>query len=128
MRIAGIIIPKEKRIVASLTYVHGIGPKLAKKILKQAKVDESIRTKDLSEAEQDKLRALVEKSHLTEGDLRREIGANIKRLKDIKCYRGVRHTKHLPVRGQRTKTNSRTVRGNTRKTMGSGRKPSGIKT
>jgi small subunit ribosomal protein S13 len=128
MRIAGIIIPKEKRIVASLPYVHGIGPALAKKILAQAKIDENIRTKDLSEAEQDKLRALVEKSHLTEGDLRREVGANIKRLKDIKCYRGVRHMKHLPAHGQRTKTNSRTVRGNTRKTMGSGRKPSGIKT
>lgn len=128
MRIAGIIIPKEKRIIASLTYVHGIGPKLAQKLLKQAKIDESIRTKDLSEAEQDKLRALVEKGHLTEGDLRREVGASIKRLKDIKCYRGSRHTKHLPARGQRTKTNSRTVRGNTRKTMGSGRKPSGIKT
>ena len=128
MRIAGIIIPKEKRIIASLTYVHGIGPVLSKKILATAKIDENIRTKNLSEAEQDRLRALVEKNYLTEGDLRREVGANIKRLKDVKCFRGTRHIKHLPARGQRTKTNSRTNRGNARKTMGSGRKPTGIKT
>lgn len=128
MRIAGITIPKEKRIVASLPYIYGVGPSLAKKILAQAKISEDKRTKDLTEVEEDRLRAIVEKSYLTEGDLRREIGSNIKRLKDIKCYRGVRHMKHLPLRGQRTKTNSRTVRGNVRKTMGSGRKPSGIKT
>ncbi|MDD2757903.1 MAG: 30S ribosomal protein S13 [Patescibacteria group bacterium] len=128
MRIAGITIPKEKRIVASLPYIFGIGPSLAKKILVQAKISEDKRTKDLTEVEEDRLRAIVEKSYLTEGDLRRDIGSNIKRLKDIKCYRGVRHMKHLPLRGQRTKTNSRTVRGNVRKTMGSGRKPSGIKT
>jgi small subunit ribosomal protein S13 len=128
MRIAGITIPKEKRIVASLPYIYGIGPSLARKILAQAKISEDARTKDLSEADQDRLRLLVEKNYVTEGDLRREIGANIKRLKDVKCYRGVRHMKHLPLRGQRTKTNSRTVRGNVRKTMGSGRKPSGMKT
>lgn len=128
MRIAGITIPKEKRIVASLPYIYGIGPSLAKKILAQAKISEDARTKDLSEADQDRLRLLVEKNYVTEGDLRREIGANIKRLKDVKCYRGVRHMKHLPLRGQRTKTNSRTVRGNVRKTMGSGRKPAGMKT
>lgn len=128
MRIAGITIPKEKRIVASLPYIYGIGPALARKILVQAKISEDARTKDLSEADQDRLRLLVEKNYVTEGDLRREIGANIKRLKDVKCYRGVRHMKHLPLRGQRTKTNSRTVRGNVRKTMGSGRKPSGLKT
>jgi small subunit ribosomal protein S13 len=128
MRIAGITIPKEKRVVASLPYIFGIGPSLSKKILAKAKISEDVRTKDLTEAEQDRLRAIVEKEFVTEGDLRREIGANIKRLKDIKCYRGVRHMKHLPLRGQRTKTNSRTVRGNVRKTMGSGRKPSGIKT
>jgi small subunit ribosomal protein S13 len=128
MRIAGITIPKEKRIVASLPYIYGIGPSLARKILAQAKISEDARTKDLSEADQDRLRLLVEKNYVTEGDLRREIGANIKRLKDVKCYRGIRHMKHLPLRGQRTKTNSRTVRGNVRKTMGSGRKPSGLKT
>lgn len=128
MRISGVIIPKEKRVVVGLTYVYGIGPTTAAKILKKAGIDESIRVKELSQADEDKLRTIVEKEHMTEGDLRREVGANVKRLKDIKCYRGLRHIKHLPVRGQRTKTNSRTCRGNTRKTMGSGRKPSGIKT
>jgi len=128
MRIAGITIPKEKRVVASLPYIFGIGPSLARKILKKAKISEDTRTKDLTAEQEDRLRAIVEKEFVTEGDLRREIGSNIKRYKDIKCYRGVRHMKHLPARGQRTKTNSRTVRGNVRKTMGSGRKPSGIKT
>ncbi len=128
MRIAGTNIPKEKKILFSLQYVYGVGPTLAVKILKQAKVDGDLRTKDLTPEQEDKIRAIVEKSYVTEGDLRREVGANIKRLKDIKCYKGTRHMKHLPSRGQRTKTNSRTVRGNTRKTMGSGRKPSGIKT
>lgn len=128
MRIAGITIPKEKRIVAALPYIYGIGATQSRKILAKAKISEDIRTKDLTEVEQDKLRAIVEKEYVTEGDLRREVGANIKRLKDIKCYRGVRHMKHLPSRGQRTKTNSRTLRGNTRKTMGSGRKASGLKT
>jgi small subunit ribosomal protein S13 len=128
MRIAGITIPKEKRIVVSLNYIYGVGSSLSKKILKQAKIDENIRTKDLTTEQQDMLRSIVEKTYKTEGDLRREIAANIKRLKDIKAYRGIRHMKHLPVRGQRTKTNSRTVRGNTRKTMGSGRKDAGQKT
>lgn len=128
MRIAGINIPKEKRIVAALPYIYGIGPSLARKILKQAGLSEDTRTKNLTDVEQDKLRAIVEKSFRTEGDLRRDIQANIKRLKDIKAYRGVRHMRHLPARGQRTKTNSRTVRGNTRKTMGSGRKDAGQKT
>lgn len=128
MRIAGTNTPKEKKIRISLRYVYGVGPTLAEKVLKKAKVDGDIRTKDLTPEQEDKIRAVVEKELVTEGDLRREVGANIKRLKDVKCYRGVRHMKHLPCRGQRTKTNSRTVRGNTRKTMGSGRKPSGIKT
>lgn len=128
MRIAGINIPKEKRIVAALPYIYGIGPSLARKILKQAGLNEDTRTKNLTDAEQDKLRAIVEKSYRTEGDLRRDVQANVKRLKDIKAYRGLRHMRHLPVRGQRTKTNSRTVRGNTRKTMGSGRKDAGQKT
>jgi small subunit ribosomal protein S13 len=128
MRIAGINIPKEKRIVAALPYIYGIGPSLARKILKQAGLNEDTRTKNLTDVEQDKLRAIVEKSFRTEGDLRRDVQANIKRLKDIKAYRGVRHMRHLPVRGQRTKTNCRTVRGNTRKTMGSGRKDTGQKT
>lgn len=128
MRIAGIIIPKEKRVVASLPYIYGIGPSLAEKILEKAKIDASTRVKDLTQDEQDRLRLIVEKEYKVEGDLRRELGANIKRLKDIKSYRGVRHMKHLPARGQRTKTNSRTVRGNVRRTMGSGKKPAGLKT
>ena len=128
MRVAGTSIPKEKRIVISLNYVFGIGPTLSRKILKKAGVDESTRTKNLTREEEDLIRAIVEKEYRTEGDLRRDILSNLKRMKDIKCYRGTRHMKHLPVRGQRTKTNSRTVRGNVRKTMGSGRKPSAQKT
>ncbi len=128
MRIAGTNIPNEKKIQFSLPYIYGIGRTLAKNILTAAGIDGHIRTKNLTIEQQDKIRAIVEKGYKTEGDLRREIMANIKTLKDIKAYRGIRHMKHLPVRGQRTKTNSRTVRGNTRKTMGSGRKPAGQKT
>jgi len=128
MRIASTNIPNDKKIAFALPYVFGIGPTLAKKILKEAGISGDVRTKSLTEAEQDKLRAIVEKVYKTEGDLRREIMSNIKRLKDIKAYRGVRHMKHLPVRGQRTKTNSRTVRGNVRKTAVSGKKPSAQKT
>ena len=122
MRIASTNIPNEKKIRISLRYIFGIGPTLAEAILKAAGIDGEKRTKDLTEAEQDKLRAIVEKNYKTEGDLHREIMSNIKRLKDIKCYRGIRHMRHLPVRGQRTKTNSRTVRGNVRKTAISGKK------
>lgn len=128
MRIAGTTIPTQKKIGVSLRYIYGIGPTLADKICQAAKIDETIRVKDLTNAQQDLLRALVEKQYKTEGDLRREVGSNIKRLKDIKCYRGVRHMKHLPVRGQRTKTNSRTVRGNKRNLATSGKKSSAQKT
>ncbi len=128
MRIAGTNIPNEKKILFSLPYIYGIGPTLARQVLEVAKVDGNIRTKDLTNEQQDAIRAIVEKSYKTEGDLRREVQANIKTLKDIKSYRGIRHMKHLPVRGQNTKRNSRTVRGNARKTMGSGRKPTGGKT
>ncbi len=128
MRIASTNIPNEKKIAFSLPYVFGIGRTLAVKILKDAGIDGNIRAKDLTEVQQDKLRAIVEKDYKTEGDLRREIMSNIKRLKDVKCYRGIRHMKHLPVRGQRTKTNSRTVRGNVRKTAVSGKKLTGQKT
>jgi small subunit ribosomal protein S13 len=128
MRIVGTNIPEEKKIEFSLPYIYGIGRTQARKILVATKIDGNIRTKDLTDAQEDALRAYVEKNFRTEGDLRREIGSNIKTLKDIKAYRGVRHMRHLPVRGQRTKTNSRTVRGNVRKTMGSGRKPEGQKT
>ena len=122
MRIASTNIPNEKKIGISLRYIFGVGPALAVKVLDQAGIDWNKRTKDLTEAEQDKLRAIVEKSYKTESDLKREIMSNIKRLKDIKSYRGLRHMRHLPVRGQRTKTNSRTVRGNVRKTATSGKK------
>lgn len=128
MRVAGINIPKDKRIVVALNYIYGVGPTLSKKILAKAKISEDVRTKDLTPEQEDKLRMIIEKEYKTEGDLRREVMANIKRLKDIKAYRGIRHMKHLPVRGQRTKTNSRTVRGNVRKTMGSGRVKEGLKT
>ncbi len=128
MRISGINIPNDKKIGISLRYLYGVGPTLAKKILAAAKIDENIRTKELTPDDEDKLRAIVEKSYKTEGDLRREVAANIKRLKDIKAFRGIRHMRHLPVRGQRTKTNSRTVRGNVRKTAVSGKKLTGQKT
>lgn len=122
MRISGTNIPNEKKITFSLRYVFGVGPTVAKKVLAQLGIDENIRTKDLTTDQQDKIRALVEKNYRTEGDLRRDIQSNIKAMKDIKSYKGLRHMKHLPVRGQTTKRNSRTVRGNTRKTMGSGRR------
>ncbi len=128
MRVAGVTIPKDKKIFIALTYVYGIGRTSAKKILAAVKVDENIRVKDLSEEIEDKIRAIVEKQYKIEGDLRREVQSNIKRLKDIKCYRGTRHAKHLPVRGQRTKTNSRTNRGNKRNLAPSGKKPSAQKT
>jgi small subunit ribosomal protein S13 len=122
MRVAGITIPRDKQVIISLTYIFGIGKTTAKKILEAAKVDGSTDVKDLTAAQEDMIRTIIEKQYKTEGDLRREVASNIKRLKDIKSYRGLRHIKHLPVRGQRTKTNSRTVRGNVRKTMGSGRR------
>lgn len=121
VRIAGINIPNDKRVEVALTYIYGIGRVKANKILAEAKVDRDTRVKDLTEDEANLLRELVEKKNLVEGDLRRDIQSNIKRLKEIACYRGIRHTKHLPVRGQRTKTNSRTVRGNKRMTAVSGK-------
>ncbi len=121
MRILGITIPNEKRLEIGLTTLYGIGLSRARKILDAAKVPHSKKAKDLSIDEENKIRILVEE-HKIEGNLKREVSANIKRLKDIKAYRGVRHMKRLPVNGQRTKTNSRTVRGNVRKTMGSGRR------
>lgn len=126
-RIAGVQLPIQKKIYVSLTYIYGIGWTLSDKILTQAKVDREKRTKDLSEEEVNRIRDLV-KSYRVEGDLRRDILTNVRRLKEIGSYRGTRHSKRLPARGQRTKTNSRTVRGNVRKTMGSGKKPSAQKT
>jgi small subunit ribosomal protein S13 len=121
LRISGVNIPDEKRIEISLTYIFGIGQSTASKILGELKISKDKRTKDLSEDEQNAIRTHVEKKIKTEGERKLEIRDNIKRLKEIACYRGTRHQKGLPVRGQRTKTNNRTVRGNVRKTMGSGR-------
>ncbi|MFH1111628.1 MAG: 30S ribosomal protein S13 [Patescibacteria group bacterium] len=127
-RIAGINLPNDKRIEIALTYIYGIGLTQSKKILTQANVDANIRTRDLSDSQVNKVRELIEIGYKVEGELKREILLNIKRLKEIGSYRGHRHSRGLPVRGQRTKTNSRTVRGNVRRTMGSGRKPSAQKT
>ncbi|MEK9131573.1 MAG: 30S ribosomal protein S13 [Patescibacteria group bacterium] len=121
MRILGITIPDEKRIEIGLTTLYGIGRARAQHILDKAKVSYSKKGKELSMEEENEIRKIVETISV-EGDLKREVAGNIKRLKDIKAYRGVRHMKRLPSRGQRTKTNSRTLRGNTRKTMGTGRK------
>ena len=120
MRISGITIPN-KRLPYALATLYGVGIPLGATICKQAGVDPSKRANDLSADEENKLRSVIERIKL-EGDLKREVAGNIKRLKDIGAYRGMRHSKRLPTRGQRTKTNSRTVRGNVRKTMGSGRR------
>lgn len=121
MRILGITIPEKKRLEIGLTVFYGIGRAQAKKILDDGAVGYGKKPNEINTEEEAKIRKIVESMKLG-GDLKREIGANIKRLKDIKCYRGTRHLKRLPVRGQRTKTNSRTIRGNVRRTMGSGRK------
>ncbi len=127
-RISGINLPAEKRIEAALPYLFGIGLPLAKKILAETKIDPNKRTKDLTDVEVNTLRDFIEKTYKVEGDLRQQIVLNIKRLKEIGSYRGSRHSKGLPVRGQRTKTNSRTRHGNVRRTAGSGRKKSSDKT
>ena len=129
MRIANVNVPDNKRIVIALTYISGIGNKTAQDIIGAAGIDPLKRTKDLTEGELTSIRESIQKMETPiEGDLRREVLTNIRRLKDIKSYRGNRHARHLPVRGQRSKTNNRTVRGNVRKTMGSGRAPSAQKT
>ena len=110
-RISGVDLPKEKRIIVGLTYVYGIGPSSSKKILDQAGIDGTIRVKDLSDDQEAAIRKVIEESFRVEGDLRGEINLNIKRLMDIGCYRGLRHRKGLPVRGQKTKTNARTRKG-----------------
>ena len=121
MRILGITVPNEKRLEIGLTVFYGIGISSARKILDQVGIEHGMKAKDLTEADENKIRAIIEGMTI-EGNLKREVGANIKRLKDIKTFRGIRHMKRLPVRGQRTKTNSRTVRGNVRKTMASGKR------
>lgn len=121
LRISGVNIPDNKRIEVSLTYLYGIGIGTAQKILDDLAISREVRTKDLTEEDQNKIRTYVEKKLKVEGELKLAIRDNVKRLKEIGCYRGTRHQKGLPVRGQRTKTNNRTVRGNVRRTMGSGR-------
>jgi len=121
MRISGVTIPDNKQLAYSLPMIYGIGPTRALDILKEAKIDPTTKGSDLTPEQEQAIRTLAE-AYTIEGELRREVSQNIKRLKDIRSERGIRHERRLPVKGQRTKTNSRTVRGNTRKTMGSGRR------
>ena len=121
MRISGITIPEKKRLPFALTALYGIGRSRALSILKKANIDPMLKPIDLKTEDENRIRKLVEEFTI-EGELKREIAGNIKRLKDTKAYRGIRHARGLPVRGQRTKSNSRTVRGNVRKTMGSGKR------
>jgi small subunit ribosomal protein S13 len=120
-RIAGVDIPREKRVEIALTYIYGIGPTSAKKILEKTNVDPDTRVRNLSEEDVNKLRETVDKEYMVEGDLRRAVSMNIKRLVEIKCYRGIRHQRGLPVHGQRTRTNGRTRRG-PKRTVGVRRK------
>jgi small subunit ribosomal protein S13 len=122
-RIAGVNIPEQKRIEIALTYIYGLGRSLSKKILREVKIDPNIKAFQLNPVQINQLKETIEKKFKIEGELKREIMMNVKRLKDLSTWRGIRHLKKLPVRGQRTKTNNRTIRGNIRKTVGSGRKP-----
>ena len=122
-RIAGVNIPDKKQIEIALTYIYGIGRSLSKKILIEAGINHYKNAADLTAEEINKIKEIIEKKYKIEGELRRAVLTNIKRLREIGCWRGIRHAKGLPVRGQRTRTNNRTVRGNVRKTVGSGRKP-----
>ncbi len=122
MRLIGVNIPDNKKVIVALTYIYGIGPSASKLILGSTKVSPDKRAKDLTPPELGKLKEFIERKFKTEGELRAAVRQNITRLKDIKSYRGIRHIKRLPTRGQRTKTNSRTVRGNVRKTAGSGKR------
>ncbi|KPJ73022.1 30S ribosomal protein S13 [Parcubacteria bacterium DG_74_1] len=122
-RIAGVNIPEDKQILIALTYIYGVGLALSRRILDEARIAPSQKAKDLTPNDVSRLREIIEKKYKIEGELRRETMMNIKRLKDIDTWRGARHLRSLPVRGQRTRTNTRTVRGNIRKTVGSGRKP-----
>jgi len=122
-RICGVNIPEQKRIEIALTYIYGIGNSLSRKVLIETKINPDTKAGQLTSIQINELKEAIEKKYKIEGELKRDIIMNIKRLKDLGVWRGVRHLKRLPVRGQRTKTNNRTVRGNTRKTVGSGRKP-----
>jgi small subunit ribosomal protein S13 len=120
-RIAGVDIPRDKRVEIALTYIYGIGPTLSRQILQQTRVSPDTRVRDLTEDEVVRLREVIDREYKVEGDLRREVALNIKRLTEIGCYRGLRHRRNLPVRGQRTRTNARTKRG-ARKTVAGRRK------
>lgn len=122
MRLVGINIPDNKRVEVALTYIYGVGPWRAREIVGKANIDNSKKAKDLTPEELTKIKTLIEDSFKIEGELRQALRQNINRLKNIKSYRGSRHAKRLPARGQRTKTNSRTIRGNVRVTAGSGKK------
>ena len=122
-RIAGVDIPREKRVQVALTYIYGIGPATAKKLVAQVGIAPQVRTKDLSEDELRRIREAIETTVKVEGDLRREVAMHIKRLMDLGCYRGLRHRKSLPVRGQRTHTNARTRKGPKRSLARSGARP-----
>lgn len=128
VRIAGVTLPANKRVLYAVRYIYGIGPTRSVKVVADANITDNPRVKDLTEPQANKLRDAIEKTFKVEGDLKREVLLNIKRLKEIGAFRGTRHSRNLPTRGQRTKTNSRTVRGNVRRTMGSGRKSAAEKT
>lgn len=128
VRISGVTIPSEKRVEIALTYIYGISKTSSTNILGEAEVDPNIRVHKLNEEQVNKIRVIIEKKYKVEGDLKREVIGNIKRLKEINSYRGSRHAKSLPARGQRTKTNNRTVRGNKRATISSGRRSAAQKT
>lgn len=127
-RIAGITLPKDKRVIIGLTSIYGVGLSTSQKVLEMTKINPNTRVRDLTPEEVNALKDVLGKRCRVEGELRSQVLTNIKRLKEIGSYRGLRHIKHLPARGQRTRTNTRTVRGNVRRTMGSGRKPSAEKT
>ena len=117
-RIAGVDLPRDKRVEVSLTYIYGIGRTTSRQILQVAEVDPNTRVRDLAEVEVARLREIIDRNYRVEGDLRREVAMNIKRLQEIGCYRGIRHRKGLPVRGQRTRTNARQKRGSRRTVAG----------
>lgn len=120
-RIAGVDVPRDKRVEIALTYIYGIGPTLSRAVLEKTRVNPDTRVRDLTEDEVHRIREIIDRDYKVEGDLRREVALNIKRLTEIGCYRGLRHRRNLPVRGQRTRTNARTKRG-ARKTVAGRRK------
>ncbi len=121
-RIAGVDIPRDKQVLHSLTYIYGIGISHSRNILEQANVDPEARVRNLTDSEVTRLREIIDRNYVVEGDLRREVAMNIKRLTEIGCYRGLRHRRHLPVHGQRTKTNARTRKGPKKTVAGRGRR------